>query len=115
MTTVKAVLFRPGAKTPKWLDFRTAEADGTDLEELRRHIGCEWIEAVSIRGTDLTLWCDEEGMANYDASQTNSLLLPRWRLRGNALLTRCNMDNEGAIEADVTAEDLEALKLAAAE
>lgn len=106
--TVKAVLYRPESPKPAWIDFRTCLSDSTDLEELRRNIGCEWVECMPV-GPNLSIWFDEEGAIHNKEQQVNPLLVPLHRIFGNVLLTRTNFANEGVVDSDVTVEELEAI------
>jgi hypothetical protein len=57
---MRAILIDPHLQQVREVD--VAEKDGdADLASLREHIGCEWVQTVSLGG-GIQLWIDEEGM-----------------------------------------------------
>ncbi len=91
------------------LEVLTWDEGPLDLDALRRHIGCEWVDAVhphpaSMAGEsewgDFVFWLDDEGMFNAGINM-GSLALSNicdfaQPLFGNLIITG-NEDKEGAI------------------
>lgn len=74
---------------------------GDGLEQLRRLLGCRWVEAVRLRGplAGLSMWCDEEGklldhFANVPASLLYRYLCGGDYMAGRVLILADNAEGE---------------------
>lgn len=83
--TVHAILVHPSLDhAPEWMSFKT-----DCLPAMRRILGCQWIERVPTPIPGVSMWIDEEGALNPDATHNvhcSAILYPG-RIMGPALLT----------------------------